>query len=195
MNLFAREQQFYSNALATLRGMEDGGVLDLSHYEKIVDEYGKLLNQFNQYRNMIKVSERKQPEIIDKANCDLLTGVYNKRYLQENMDRVLGAMGRMGDMLSVIKVDVDFIKQYNETYGASEGDECIRRVAEALKNSVLRADDFVARYGGEEFVAVMPHTPEDGARLVAERMLDFVRGLEIPHSGSDTQFVTVSIGI
>ena len=203
MDLFAREQQFYDDSVAMLLGLEDNSFLEISHYGKMVEEYGKLLKQFKQYRYMTGAKDREvnhmdteKHETLSKVHYDILTGIYNKRYLLENMDRVLGTMGRMGDMLSIIKVDVDFFKQYNDVYGHNAGDECLRHVADVLKACLFRSQDFVVRYGGEEFMAILPYTPEDGARLVADRMLDGIRNLKIPHSGSAVaDHVTISIGL
>ena len=203
MDLFAREQQVYDAAVATLLSLEGGATIELSHYGKLIEEYGKLLKQFKQYRNMTGAAERTvihfdhdKNEIMPKAHYDVLTGIFNKRYLHENMDRVLSTMGRQGDMLSVIQVDIDFFKQYNDIYGHSAGDDCLRYVADVLKSCLFRGQDFIARFGGEEFVAVLPYTPEDGARLVADRMMEEIRNLKIPHTGSSVDdYVTVSIGL
>ncbi|MCL2197906.1 MAG: GGDEF domain-containing protein [Defluviitaleaceae bacterium] len=203
MDLFAREQQVYDTAVSTLLGLEDDSLLEISHYGKLIEEYGKLLKQFKQYKQMTSSSERSvvhmdtdKHEILSKVHFDVLTGIFNKRYLHENMDRVLGSMGRQGDMLSVIQIDIDYFKQYNDTYGHSAGDECLRFVAEVLKACLFRGQDFIARYGGEEFMAILPYTPEDGARLVADRMIEEVRRLKIPHaSNAVADYVTVSIGL
>jgi diguanylate cyclase (GGDEF)-like protein len=203
MDVFAREQKVYDAASATLSALKNEASVEISHFAKLTEEYGTLLKQFKQYRSMTGSAERtaknteaEKQEILSKVHFDVLTGIFNKRYLQENMVRVLGTMGRQGDMLSVIQVDIDFFKQYNEAYGHNAGDECLRHVAEVLKSCLFRSQDFVARYGGEEFVAILPHTPEDGARLVADRMLEEIHGLKIPHAGSTVaDYITVSIGI
>ncbi len=127
---------------------------------------------------------------------DALTGIHNRRYFNENMARVLRSASRHQGEVSLLMVDIDFFKRYNDTYGHAEGDRCLRAVASVLANCVDRADDFVARYGGEEFVVVLPHTGESGARQIAGRLLDGVRGLNIPHTTSDAaDRVTVSVGV
>jgi len=203
MDLLAREQQVYDDAVSTLLAQEEGSLIEVSHYGKLIEEYGKLLKQFKQYRYMTGAAGRtsnymdtEKHEMLSKVHYDVLTGIYNKRYLHDNIDRVLSSMGRQGDLLSIIQIDIDFFKQYNDMYGHSAGDECLRLVAETLKSCLFRGQDFVARYGGEEFMAILPHTPEDGARLVADRMLEEVRRLKIPHGGSAIAgCVTVSIGL
>jgi diguanylate cyclase (GGDEF)-like protein len=205
MDIFVREQQVYDEAVAALLAMEDDAQVDVSVYGKLIEEYGKLLKQFKQYRHMTSMSEREREaihmdtakhEILSKAHFDVLTGIFNKRYLEENMERVLATMSRQGETLSILQVDVDFFKQYNDIYGHSAGDDCLRYIADVLKSCLFRGQDFVARYGGEEFMAVLPNTPEDGARRVADRMLEEVHRLKIPHAGSTVdEYVTVSIGL
>jgi diguanylate cyclase (GGDEF)-like protein len=92
-------------------------------------------------------------------------------------------------------IDIDYFKQYNDTYGHDAGDESLRIVADVLSKNVSRADDFVARYGGEEFVVVLPNTNEDGAHLIADNFLKTIRDLKIPHKDSKAlNYITLSIG-
>ena len=127
--------------------------------------------------------------------ADVLTGIYNRRFLEENMERLIKTLSRSGGKLSLLLLDVDFFKKYNDTYGHGMGDACLRTVANTLAHSISRADDFVARYGGEEFVAVLPNADEHGANKVAERMLKNIRERNIPHEKNDVApYVTVSIG-
>jgi len=93
-------------------------------------------------------------------------------------------------------IDIDYFKKFNDTYGHSEGDKCLKIVADTLSKSMMRKDDYVARYGGEEFVVVLPNTDEDGARTVAEKLLLNIRNCEIPHEKSEiSEYVSVSIGV
>jgi diguanylate cyclase (GGDEF)-like protein len=99
-------------------------------------------------------------------------------------------------MLSLIMCDVDFFKKYNDTYGHLSGDECLRRVANAIQRAVRRPDDLVARYGGEEFAVILPCTPISGAVHVAEAIRQGIRALEIPHEASPvSRCVTISLGV
>lgn len=203
MGLFMREQQVYDVAVVSLLSMEEGELIEIYHYGKLIEEYGKLLKQFKQYRYMTGAAERsakhidtEKHEILNKVYFDVLTGISNKRYLHEHMERVLSTMSRQGDMLSVLLVDIDFFKQYNDIYGHSAGDDCLCYITEVLKYCLFRRQYFVARYGGEEFMAILPGTPEDGARLVVDRILEEIRRLKIPHVGSTVaDYVTVSIGL
>jgi diguanylate cyclase (GGDEF)-like protein len=126
---------------------------------------------------------------------DALTGIYNRRFLEENLERTIKALSRSESKLSILMLDVDYFKKYNDTYGHNMGDTCLKAVADTLAKSVVRSDDFVARYGGEEFVVVLPNADEQGAKKVAERLLRNIRTLNIPHEKNDAaSFVTVSIG-
>ncbi|MCL2840742.1 MAG: GGDEF domain-containing protein [Defluviitaleaceae bacterium] len=203
MDLLSKEQKIYDEAVKVLLSSEEDTKLNMQPYSKLVEEYGKLLKQFRQYRQMTSLSERntshfgaEKNEILGKAHFDVLTGIFNKHYLSESLDQTLANMAKAGDILSVLLIDIDHFNQYNEIYSRNAGDDCLRSIASVLKDCLFRGQDFVARYGGEEFIAILPHTSEQGARLVADRMIEEVRRLHIPHSGNDSVgYVTVSIGI
>jgi len=126
---------------------------------------------------------------------DQLTGIYNRRYLDGSLKKIIKLHSRTGSSLSVLMIDIDHFKKYNDTYGHDAGDGCLRTVAGALSQCVIREEDFVARYGGEEFAVVLPNTDEKGAQLVAERMLEKMREINIPHKTNDAaDYVTISIG-
>jgi diguanylate cyclase (GGDEF)-like protein len=92
-------------------------------------------------------------------------------------------------------IDIDYFKKYNDTYGHAAGDDCLKVIAAVLSQCVMREGDFVARYGGEEFVAVLPNTDKNGAHVIAVKMLEKARDLNIPHETSDIAgYVTISIG-
>jgi len=132
----------------------------------------------------------------EKIYIDPLTDIYNRRYLDENLKRVISTLSRSGAALSLMMLDIDYFKKYNDVYGHTKGDDCLKMVAEALKKSVTRMDDFVVRYGGEEFTVVLPNTGERGARLIADRILNNIRNLVIQHNTSDAaDYVTISIGV
>ena len=130
-----------------------------------------------------------------EAEYDVLTGIYNRRFFNKNIKRTIKSLSRTGGLLSILMIDIDFFKQYNDTYGHIEGDNCLKIVAQTLFNSVTRADDYVARYGGEEFIVVLPHTGEQGAQHIAEKLLDNIRNCNIPHKHNDAaDCLTISIG-
>jgi len=135
-------------------------------------------------------------DLFTKANIDALTGIYNRRFMENNLEHIMGMLSRTQGILSVLMLDIDYFKKFNDTYGHERGDVCLKAVAQEMPKSVMRASDFVARYGGEEFIAILPNTDETGARMVAENLLENVRALKIPHSGSTVApFVTVSVGV
>ncbi|MDR2575976.1 MAG: diguanylate cyclase [Treponema sp.] len=134
-------------------------------------------------------------EFFHMTIIDPLTGIYNRRYLDGSLRKIIKLHSRTGGSLSLLMIDIDYFKKYNDTYGHDAGDDCLGMVVGVLSQCVIRDDDFIARFGGEEFAAVLPNTDENGARLVAERMLEKVRECNIPHGTSDiAAYVTVSIG-
>lgn len=203
MDSFLKEQQVYDEAVKTLLNAEEGANLDLALYGKLIEEYGKLLKQLKLYRGLEEMSANssrhmniEKHDVLNNVHYDVLTGIFNRRYLNENLDRVLNTMANAGDTLSVMMIGIDFFKQFNITYGPNAGDDCLRNVAESLRACLYRGNDFVVRYGDEEFMAVLPYTNEDGAKRVAERMLEQICKLEINHSASQAaSCVTVSIGV
>jgi len=131
-----------------------------------------------------------------EVDYDSLTGIYNRRFLDNNMKRIISLLSRSENLLSILMIDIDFFKRYNDTYGHLEGDKCLKIVAQTLFRSIKRANDFIARYGGEEFIAILPHTDEHGARLIADKLLDSIRNCNIPHEQNDAaDCVTISIGV
>ncbi len=131
-----------------------------------------------------------------QATTDALTGIGNRRSLDERLDCEWKRHERAGRPLSVLLLDVDCFKLFNDTRGHLAGDECLKKIALAVQSGFDRAVDFVARYGGEEFAVILPETAEPGAMKVCERILAAVRGLAIPHAATRARsgVVTVSIG-
>jgi len=129
------------------------------------------------------------------SSLDGLTGIANRRHFDEVLAREWRRGMRQGSELSILMCDIDFFKQYNDSYGHLEGDECLRQVARTLAGAMDRGGDRVARYGGEEFVAVLPETSLGGALFVAERMKQAIRQLNLKHAGSPFGHVTLSFGI
>jgi diguanylate cyclase (GGDEF)-like protein len=128
------------------------------------------------------------------AMQDSLTGLANRRQLDEALPQEIGRARRNGRPLGLIMLDIDHFKAYNDIYGHPAGDTCIREVGLAVLASVGRAGDLVVRYGGEELLVLLPECDLAGAVSVAERMVEAVRGLNIPHTGSPYGAVTVSAG-
>jgi diguanylate cyclase (GGDEF)-like protein/PAS domain S-box-containing protein len=147
------------------------------------------------YTNDLRTIKHLEMEV-EKIYLDPLTGIYKRRFLDENLKRTMNSLSRSGSMLSFMMIDIDHFKNYNDTYGHDEGDKCLKIVAETLKKSLPRSTDFVARYGGEEFAVVLPNTDEQGARLIADRLLEKISNCNISHEKSDAaDHVTISIGV
>jgi diguanylate cyclase (GGDEF)-like protein len=135
-------------------------------------------------------------KVKQEAIVDGLTGAFNRRYFDKTIKHELLLMNRTQGSLSLIVCDVDYFKKYNDSYGHTEGDRCLKLVVEALTKSLSRDVDWLARYGGEEFAIVLPGTDLKGAAAVAERARSAVQALRLPHQGSDvSQWVTISVGV
>ncbi|MBW2303985.1 MAG: PleD family two-component system response regulator [Deltaproteobacteria bacterium] len=130
------------------------------------------------------------------STLDGLTGIPNRRRFDEFLEREWSRALREPELLSLVLMDIDFFKAFNDTYGHGAGDDCLRKVAKTLSVQAKRPMDFVARYGGEEFVCVLPGTDLDGAIQVAENMRRKIESLNIPHSRSAVaDRVTISLGV
>lgn len=129
------------------------------------------------------------------ANHDHLTGLANRRHMDDAVARQAGRCLRKGAPLSMLMMDVDCFKNYNDRFGHQRGDECLRAIGACLRTRIQRHDDMVGRYGGEEFIAVLPGTHTAGAQQVAQHVLEDVRALGIWHPDSPHGCVTVSIGV
>ncbi|MBI6851219.1 diguanylate cyclase [Pseudomonas cichorii] len=129
------------------------------------------------------------------AFTDGLTGVSNRRKFDEMLEQCWRQSERNGTPLSLIMIDVDYFKLYNDRYGHQAGDHCLKSIAQSLAGLIRRPFDLLARYGGEEFVCILPYTGISGAVSVAASMKDAVDALEMEHKGSDiNQKVTISLG-
>ena len=128
-------------------------------------------------------------------NVDALTGASNRKHFNEYIGTEWKRAAREQTPLSVLMIDVDDFKRFNDTYGHLAGDEGLRKVADTARKVAVRPADLAARFGGEEFVIVLPLTPLDGARSVGENLCRRIEDLQIPHSASSVgKFLTVSIG-
>lgn len=135
-------------------------------------------------------------ELSRLSSVDGLTGIPNRRVFDEALVREWRRSERRNAPLSLLLLDIDHFKEYNDCYGHQAGDDCLRAVAASLDRALRRSSDLAARYGGEEFVIVLPETDAQGAHKVAVSVLELVRGLGFEHVRSETApVVTLSIGI
>jgi diguanylate cyclase (GGDEF)-like protein/PAS domain S-box-containing protein len=130
------------------------------------------------------------------AMVDQLTQIANRRCFDSRLECVWQYLLREKGCVSLLLCDIDYFKQYNDTYGHAAGDDCLRLVARTFKQTIKRATDLAARYGGEEFVVILPNTDSDGAFQVAQEIHEAIAQLNIPHVASVVkEYVTFSIGI
>ncbi|MDX9958842.1 MAG: diguanylate cyclase, partial [Spirochaetia bacterium] len=130
------------------------------------------------------------------ADHDGLTGLFNRRSLDAELTRRFAAARSLGEPVSVLMIDIDRFKQYNDHYGHQAGDETLIRVGRTIADALDRPQDSATRYGGEEFLVLLPGTYEAGARQVARRLVQAVADLAIPHAASDVSpLVTICIGV
>lgn len=135
-------------------------------------------------------------ELVRLSNEDALTGLYNRRYLNETIAIEWERAERSEEPISVVFVDIDYFKLYNDTYGHLQGDKALIRVAGVLRKHMRRTSDIAARYGGEEFVLLLPNTPSAGAQVVANNIMRAVDSLKIEHKTSNVaEHLTLSIGV
>lgn len=161
-------------------------------------------------RNEIMMRKMREQELIElnltlKQNnlmleqlaiFDKLTGIHNRGHLDWVLSREWANSQRNQTPLSLILIDIDYFKAYNDTYGHLAGDECLQRVAQSLQNILRRKNDFIGRYGGEEFMAILPGLDRHDAMAIAENFRLGIKNLRIPHQQSlNDQVVTISVGV
>jgi diguanylate cyclase (GGDEF)-like protein len=160
----------------------------------IYDADGHLVAAVETLRDMT-VQKTAQIELERLATHDGLTGIVNRRGFDEKLNAEWRKSARDKTPLSLIMLDVDFFKSFNDTYGHQAGDECLKAIARELTKSVYRPADVAARYGGEEFALVLPTSDTEGALLVAERVRQDITALAMTHAGGLAGKVTVSMGV
>lgn len=161
-------------------------VREITERKRAETQIRMLIEQLEVERNMAEFN----------SITDSLTGLYNRRYFDHALTTEYFRLRRSGAPLSLIMLDVDHFKLYNDLYGHVKGDECLQKIGEQLKTVVGRLPDVVARYGGEEFIIILPETSEEAAILLAERVRIGIEALAIPHGNSEvSNVVTVSIGV
>jgi diguanylate cyclase (GGDEF)-like protein len=145
-----------------------------------------------------KLSEQQLREAYNTVEAlavtDALTGLPNRRRFDQDLANEWRRSMRDCQPLSLLMLDVDRFKAYNDTYGHQRGDSCLKQVAEACLDVVSRPGDLVARFGGEEFVVILPNTEDEGARHVADKICEALRSRRLPHSGNAPGIVTISAG-
>ncbi|TAN76370.1 MAG: diguanylate cyclase [Gallionella sp.] len=156
-------------------------------------EMKKLQEQLTESNSKL---EESNATLLRLSTMDGLTGIANRRHFDETLLLEWKAGLRENRILSIIILDIDFFKKYNDGYGHQGGDDCLKEVAKTLRDTLHRAGDFIARYGGEEFVAILPHTDAKGAAIIAEHMRANIAAKNIPHAYSNVAgHVSISLGV
>lgn len=160
------------------------------------EAFSHLRSMQEQLEKMNNELARSNRELQRLSSLDGLTGLANRRQFDTTLDVEWQRAIRTGLPLSLIFADIDFFKRYNDHYGHQCGDDCLRKVATALQETIHRPADLVSRYGGEEFVMILPETTDEGALAVAEKVLATITRLNIPHANSAAaDHVTLSMGV
>jgi len=212
-------EKFHDIPVIMVTAMDDGKLLDLAFETGAVDyitkpiEKVELLARVNSALRLKKEMDGRKAreedllkltEELEDANqkllrlsfIDGLTGVANRRHFDKQLDEEIRRAIRHYEPLSLIMIDIDCFKDYNDTYGHLAGDDCLKKTADKIKDILRRPGDFAARYGGEEFALILPGTFEEGALAVAERLRSGVESLQIAHSKSTAgSVVTISAGV
>ena len=169
-------------------------------YSVITEQNLELANT-NQLLEARVIERTRELEMVNRrletlTRTDGLTGISNRQYFDERLKAEWNLARRNEQPISLLMMDIDFFKVFNDVYGYIEGDACLRGVSKAAAEGLYRPTDLLARYGGEEFVALLPNTSVEGARLVAERIQLRLKDRAIPHADSTvSDRVTLSIGI
>lgn len=192
------ERDFSGDPIDVLSFLVNNTIHELAKYI----EQSKIKLEEDKHKLEILVKERTialeaaNKELSRLAMLDGLTKIANRRLFDDYLSMEWNRHSREQKILSLILVDIDYFKNYNDFYGHLGGDECLIRVAESIAKVINRPNDLVARYGGEEFAAVLPNTNLEGSLIFAEKMRTAVSSLRIPHEGSQiSNQVTLSLGI
>lgn len=178
-----------------------------------VNDFGQQRQEISQERNELsllkdayrikieqlhnEIEEKKQAnEYLEfLSRIDGLTGIANRRYFDEKLVQEYKRHSRSGLPLSIIMLDIDHFKLFNDSYGHLKGDECLRQVAQLIKTQVARSTDLVTRYGGEEFACILPETGASDAKTIARNIQLAVSNAAIYHIASQTGWLTISLGV
>ncbi len=161
--------------------------------DKGSDEISDIADTFNIFANTVELQKQTLEEL---SSLDGLTGIANRRAFDDRLSNAIASSQRSKSPLSLLIIDVDYFKPYNDNYGHAKGDDCLKKVARIIAQELPRETDFIARYGGEEFACILPVTDEAGAKITAQRLITAVYNAMIPHSFSEIDDrLTISVGI
>jgi diguanylate cyclase (GGDEF)-like protein len=175
--------------------LKDGAVVEAYSYPVLGKDNGEQYGRIWTFRDITEI--RHYWDMLEElSTTDGLTGIANRRRFDDFFEREWRRSTREYSNLSLLIIDIDHFKQFNDRYGHLAGDDCLRQVASVIAKTVKRAGDLVARYGGEEFACVLPGTGREGALRIAGEITNNITSLNIPHEDSPVAGqVTVSIGV
>jgi diguanylate cyclase (GGDEF)-like protein len=190
-----------SDLFETKHRRKDGTIFDLEVSTTVLQSDNE--TQLIVFLRDISARKRYEELILQKNNelerlsiTDGLTNIANRRHFDEVLTNEYARHARSGAKLSLIIMDIDYFKAFNDYYGHVEGDECLRQIGRVMAVNAAREADLAARYGGEEFVYILPETDSEGAKIIAEKLLHGIRNLAIPHAKSKvSKVVTASLGV
>ena len=196
-------KKWYQNKPSSLKSREELLEENLLLYKEVLVSReaasitaNLVVEQFGRMEEINQSLERANDELRKVSSLDGLTGVPNRRFHDEMLGREWRRCRRNRQPLSVIMVDIDYFKLFNDYYGHLVGDRCLKQVAETLQSVIRRSTDLVARYGGEEFVYTLSESDSNTAYSVAENARIAIEQLQIPHKESKAApYVTISLGI
>lgn len=175
---------------------DHGEVLDFAvMHEDITDLKNNELHLENIIAERTSALEKLNKELESMAHIDALTTLNNRRVFDIVFEKEYSLAKRLENPLSLILIDVDNFKDYNDLYGHRRGDVCLQKVAMCIKSNAQRGSDTAVRYGGEEFAIILPNTRKADLLLIAEKIRRAVELLAIPHESSDHKRVTISLGV
>jgi diguanylate cyclase (GGDEF)-like protein/PAS domain S-box-containing protein len=178
----------------TYRWVEANAVGYVDQVSRETAGYVATVRDVSEEKKREELSESKYRQLSEVASLDELTGIANRRAFNQTLEKEALRNSRSTSDLSLLLLDVDYFKQYNDLYGHLAGDTCLQKIALAVKQILRREADLVARFGGEEFVVLLPMTNATGAEIIARNILQNIAALAIPHTGSPYEIVTISIG-
>jgi diguanylate cyclase (GGDEF)-like protein/PAS domain S-box-containing protein len=183
-------------ALPLQISMSDTGIIGSTKYSLIIRDLTEIKKSDEALRQRTEELEYAKAKYKQLSETDPLTQIANRRVYEERVNNEINIAKRTGSSLSLLMIDVDFFKNYNDKYGHDSGDVALIRVAKTILESLPRSTDLAVRFGGEEFIVLMPLTGIDGALKVSERIKFNVKALAISHSRSNVaSVITVSIGL
>lgn len=189
----------YECRLLTKEGQEHWFLISA---KALVDDFGRfegsfaMLTDIDERKKMELLLEESNRQLTELSNRDSLTGIANRRCFDATLEHEYFRLQRSNSQLSVILLDIDHFKEYNDYYGHVMGDECLRQIGSVLASCISRSVDLAARYGGEEFACILPDTDIKSAVRIAEKIRQRIEDLKIEHKKSPVSpFVTASFGV